>query len=225
MSDYLYHVTLLRNLDSIAQRGLVAGQSQNWPGYSSHARGRVFLTEADAVSGWVHKVTYSAGMDSDNQVQEGYIPVVLRTPLEQVQELLRPDEIGSRDVLDGDSFYIEDTLAPEELEVYTPEGWIYVDEVDPDDLQEYAYDNADKEMEEDEDTGLEEELVWLDEHVFNPFRHDASVRTGWGETVNTVLVHTCGRNSIEPECEGAEGFEIMPVGKLPKTKKSKKGKK
>lgn len=43
---------------------------------------------------------------------------------------------------------------------------------------------------------------------------------GWGETVNTFLVQTCGRNSILPECQGAEGFTVFPAGDMPKTKKA-----
>lgn len=51
-------------------------------------------------------------------------------------------------------------------------------------------------------------------------RHKKKREEGWGETVNTFIVQTCGRNSKLPECEGAEGFEVFPTGEMPKTKKA-----
>jgi hypothetical protein len=211
MPNYLYHVTLLRNLDNIATNGLFPGRSENFPGYAGHARGKVFLTTEPAVSGWIHKVTYSAAMDSDYPVEEGFIPIVLRVPLQQVEASLHLDELGSRDVPEGDSFYVEDTIRPEELEVYTPTGWVYVDDVNVQEMVDYALENSPR----DEDDG--EEWIELDEYIFAP--DQSRRRLGWGETVNVTLVHTCGRNSIEPECEGAEGFSVLPTGKMPKVKK------
>lgn len=172
MNNYLYHVSLLVRLDSIATSGLFPGRSENWPGYSGHAKGRVFLTEESAVSEWIHKVRYSTAIDSDYPVEEGFIPVVLRVPMEQIQEFLHEDELGSKDVISGKSFYVESTIHPEELEAYTPAGWIPVDQVNVEEMQEYAYDNAAKDYQldvEEDPSGTEEEIVWLDEDVFNPF--------------------------------------------------------
>ena len=214
--SYLYHVSLLTRLDSIATSGLFPGRSENWPGYSSHAKGRVFLTEQGAVNEWIHKVTYSAAIDSDRPVEEGFIPVVLRVPLQQVEEFLHKDERGSRDVLSGDSYYVESTVHPDELEVYTPSGWVDVDDVDVDEMIEHAVEHATR----DEYDG--EVYVLLDEYVFAP--DPGSMRLSWGETTNVFMVHTCGRTSILPECEGAEGFSLLPVGKQPKTKRDKKSK-
>jgi len=49
-----------------------------------------------------------------------------------------------------------------------------------------------------------------------------SKRTGWGETTNVMMVQTCGRDNIEPECEGADGFTIFPGHDDKATKKKKK---
>ena len=51
-------------------------------------------------------------------------------------------------------------------------------------------------------------------------RRKKKLEEGWGETVNTFLVQTCGRNSILPECQGAEGFTVFPSGDMPKTTKA-----
>lgn len=243
-NDYLYHVSLLVRLGSIATNGLFPGRSENWPGYSSHARGRVFLTTEPAVNGWIHKVTYSAAAtDTDRPVEEGFIPVVLRVPLQQVEEFLHEDTLGSQDVPEGKSYYVESTIHPDELEVYTPSGWVPVDVHVVQDMLDYALEHAPRDRD-DED---EEEYLLLDEYVFapNPGTHrrvqvdwsktanelldeyvlapdQSQRRHSWGETTNVFMVHTCGRNSILPECEGAEGFTVFPAGNIPKSKRKKK---
>ncbi len=45
---YLYHVSLVRNLDSIEAEGLVPGAGSTFSGYGGHAAQKLFLTEAEA---------------------------------------------------------------------------------------------------------------------------------------------------------------------------------
>jgi hypothetical protein len=161
LPEYLYHITLVRNLDSIDEAGLQPGRSQNWPGYAHYAAGKVFLTEGPAVRGWIHKITYSAGMDSDYPVQEGFIPVVLRVKRSAVPDA-QEDAKGSGDVRSGRSYFVEEPVDPDDLEVYTPWGWEPLDEDHRWTLTDYALETANKEVEDGE------ELVLLNEHVFLP---------------------------------------------------------
>jgi len=147
----LYHVTYLKNLSDIASSGLVPGSGGSLgqgAGYQEHSSGKTFLTEESGVSFWYSKGEAWADHNSDNPYDDELIPVVLRTTftqseLEDADIRLEADKLGSRDAA-ADAFYTEDTIVPNDLELWNGSSWVHVDaHVDPDIAMEYEEDPDD----------------------------------------------------------------------------------
>lgn len=157
-----YHVTYLNNLESIQTSGLVSGDGQTFTTYQYHSTGRVFITEESGISFWHSRYEDWANNKSDNSVEEGYIPVVLRFNLPDVENLT-VDEVGTKDAF-ADSFYVEDGyIPPEDLEVYDGSTWVSLQSANIEGMRGTAYDAAELEVEEGE-----EDFLWPDYDVFLP---------------------------------------------------------
>ena len=160
---FLYHVTYLHRLGSIAAIGLQADQARTFgQAYGFHTGGRTFMTGPAGVGFWASRYEDHAPDDP----QEGWVPVVLRVDVEELP--LEVDEIGSRDAR-APSFFTTARVEPDRLEVW--DGvWIPVDESDPDQMIEDAMDAAEVEEVEGEHDAWGEPLViyWMDHDLFIP---------------------------------------------------------
>lgn len=136
----LYHVTYYKNLESIAEHGLVAGHGGaiGRGGYSGHSKGRVFLTDLDGVFFWMGRYEAFAEHDSENPLEDGLVPVVIEVGGDIVAQLvadgrLIDDELGSRDAM-GQAYYVEDLIiTPDELLIWNGKEWATIDDgsIDP----------------------------------------------------------------------------------------------
>ena len=124
--EWLYHVTSYASLEPIAAHGLLpAGRSalsSTIP--SDHLEGAIFLTEADGLNFWYQRAEEAMVHGSDDPREEGYTPVVLRTPFVQCEE----DYLGSRDAGGAAAYRCEFELAADELEYFDGQGWRPIDE-------------------------------------------------------------------------------------------------
>ncbi len=67
--DYLYHVALAENAESIASEGLKPNQGSNFDdNMQFNIRGNVFLTEKSGIRRWQHLIDQGAGSRSDNSL-------------------------------------------------------------------------------------------------------------------------------------------------------------
>jgi len=161
--EYLYHVTYLNRLPNISVSGLVPGSVANFGGgYEGHSQRKIFLTVDNGISFWMDRLGNIAENESDRPVQDGWNPVVLRVRTENLEDL-HEDEVGSRDAREV-AYYVEDSINPDELEFWDGSDWESVTLADPGLMVEEAYEEADKDYEDDE------ELVYLDAEFFLPRR-------------------------------------------------------
>lgn len=123
---WLYHVTPYHALSSIAERGLTprgrSALSSTIP--SAHLEGAVFLTEPDGVFFWYTRVEEAMFHVSDDPQEEGYTPVVLRTPTIECPE----DDLGTKDAGGAIAYRCAVTIHPDELEYFDGEDWLPIDE-------------------------------------------------------------------------------------------------
>jgi 8-oxo-dGTP pyrophosphatase MutT (NUDIX family) len=132
VDETLYHVTFYGRLQGILEDGLVAGSGATFSTHAGYARGWIFLTDEDGLRGWFHKMHAMAEHESDNPVEDGWVPVVLRVRAGAVDA--EDDPEGSRDVPEGQSYRTRAPIAPEDLEVWDGRAWSALDEwenIDP----------------------------------------------------------------------------------------------
>lgn len=129
----LYHVTFFRNLEGIAEDGLLpeGGGRQGLGSYGrAHKARGVFVSEAAGLIFWLSKAEDWANHRSDRVLDEGYVPVVLRVPRPPGE--LEEDELGAGDAREG--AWILDGVPPEDVDVWDGRAWRPVAEwgaVDP----------------------------------------------------------------------------------------------
>ena len=118
---HAYHVTYYKDLGSIEEAGLDpgGGGAMGRGGYSGHSRGRLFMTEESGLFFWFGRMEEHASDLSDDPLEDGYVPVVLRFPEPEETET---DEPGTRDAT-AESFYSEEGVGPEEIEVWDGSSW------------------------------------------------------------------------------------------------------
>jgi 8-oxo-dGTP pyrophosphatase MutT (NUDIX family) len=165
----LYHITFLGRLASIAEEGLVRGAGDTFQSYAGYARGWIFLTDEDALRGWFHKLHAIAESESDNPLEDGWIPVVLRVQQDVDAE---EDPEGSRDVPEGASYRTREAIEPDALEVWNGHDWVPLDE----------WESIDPELGVTHELDDGEDLVWLDDAdssgLFPLWREDWGPRRG-----------------------------------------------
>lgn len=133
--EYLYHVTTYRRLESIAEEGLRRGHARAiGASYDAHANRGIFLTEPDGIFFWFHRAENHAEHGSDDVLEDGVVPVVLRVDIEDLpDEELQSDELGTKDA-HHDAWISEGPIDPEDIEVFDGEDWIPItdwEDLDP----------------------------------------------------------------------------------------------
>lgn len=127
--DTYYHCTYARNLPSIARKGL---RPKAAPVLLRAAPGNlqgVYLSDAGGVPFWFRKLIDWAHNDSDNPVEDGLVPVVLRvtTTCDTVE-----DVHGSRDSANT-AVVCSRPIVPGAIRVWNGVSWVPVSQgVDPD---------------------------------------------------------------------------------------------
>lgn len=170
--DYLYHATHLGKAGGIANGGLrPSGGSQFSGGYSAHSRGRVFLTDFDGLSYWMHKMELIAqhNSDFDNEDDVSYwAPVALRILINDDLTHFE-DTLGNRDNTAGEAYYTQEPILPGWIEVWTGTEWVDLDEADLDSMAEAAIGAAEWEDDPD-DVDEKEPQGWFfpDFELFSP---------------------------------------------------------
>jgi hypothetical protein len=129
---YAYHVTYYRDLGSIEEGGLNpgGGAALGRGGYSGHSRGRLFMTEEAGLFFWFGRMEEHASDLSDDPLEDGYVPVVLRFPEPEETET---DEPGTQDST-SESFYSEEGVDPGSIEVWNGGSWVFLSDwgsIDP----------------------------------------------------------------------------------------------
>jgi len=173
-ADFLYHTTYIKNIDNIADNGLEAtGESQFGGGYAGHSQGRIFFTEQSGLSYWLSKREMLASNSSDFKEEEDlkWLPVVLRVEREVLEDIVDKEEglpvdmLGSRDSGHG-SWYVEDGVPPEDIEIWTGDGWLSIRDAYEEVFMDKAIENSTYTQDEDEDVGWWEP----DFNLFSPFQ-------------------------------------------------------
>jgi len=120
----VFHVTRTTSLDSIAEHGLLPTASHGSIGgavYAFHTEDRVFFSAPEGVRYWFDKAWEWADHESDNPVEDGLTPVVLRAQI--TASWLQPDDLGTKDS-SAPAFYVERrTVQPWRIEAWTGERW------------------------------------------------------------------------------------------------------
>jgi hypothetical protein len=163
LEEYLYHVTYLKDLDSIQESGLRPGRGQTFSGgYAGHASGRVFYTSADGVKFWAQRYGEMADSNTDNP-EEGWVPVVLRIDVDFLGEVY-PDEPGSKDA-SAPAFFSEVTLSSEYFDVWNGSKWVELPDADIEAMMEAMLEASEYEQDDEDD---EEGWYIVDSDVFLP---------------------------------------------------------
>lgn len=129
--DYLYHVTTYRRLETIAEHGLLRGRSRAIGASSldTHADKGIFLTEGGGVYFWHARAEDHANAGSDDLLEDGVIPVVLRIP-DDVAAIPDVDELDEDDVgtenAGADAWASNGPIKPADIEVYDGKAWVPV---------------------------------------------------------------------------------------------------
>ena len=139
---YLFHTTSYAAIDAISADGLMprAGSGVfKHGGYDLYSQGKIFAADGDAALGWFGKVEdqlqhhASDYGDLEDRAAE-IVPVMLRLDLDGIDEEPLDDELGSRDVPSGGSYYFTKTIDPADIEFWHPKkrAWLPIDDGLPD---------------------------------------------------------------------------------------------
>jgi len=126
-SKWLYHVTFARNLEGIAERGLIPYSGGGITGGGDPDK--VFASEAEHVSYWLSKAEQWAYDRSDNLAEDGWVPVVIRFPRTDV-EAIENDEIAVKEDT-GEGSYKATTVIPDHMQAWNGKAWVGLYDVDP----------------------------------------------------------------------------------------------
>lgn len=121
--DYLYHITTLGRITSIAESGLGGGSAQ-FSNYSDYSRKRNFLTEHDGIRDWWSKVGNHSEHNLEGEELLFGTPVVLRIDAAQlIEDHFEDDVAGNRDVRTASNYIYSQQISPEYIEVYDGTGY------------------------------------------------------------------------------------------------------
>jgi hypothetical protein len=169
--DWLYHVTYFNRLEDIIWLGLETGHPASIGGlYGWHTKGRSFLTEWRGVGFWYQRAVDWAYHNSDSPVEEGLVPVVLRTK-EAKRLKVQPDEVGTGDAV-ADAFFTERSIPAARLQVWDGRQWTRLTEDAMQAMTPEGYvREADRPLtdpEEGEEGSGDDEEYYIDEGVLYP---------------------------------------------------------
>lgn len=122
-AEYLYHITLYRNLSSIAANGLVGGNGVGIGagGNAGHSKGRLFVTDKSGLRFWYMRAQEHAENRYDDLFVSEAVPIVLRwIEKDQTYEY---DDPGSNDSK-ADAWFTTDNVDPNEIECFDGMEWI-----------------------------------------------------------------------------------------------------
>ena len=124
IDQYLYHVTFSGYLDGIQEHGLVPNAEPGITGGGE--KGKVFVTEASEVSFWLSRAEDWAYYRSDNPA-EGLVPVVLRFPRQEAQNLVKDEFEGHQ------AAYTADLVPSDNMEMWNGKAWggLWLDDTVP----------------------------------------------------------------------------------------------
>lgn len=127
--NYLYHVTYHGRLPSIAETGLQPNQGRGigTGAYDSNRQGRVFFAEPDGVFHWHSLAEDHAEAGSDDPVEDGLVPVVLRARRRAVGRT-QEDEVANRESIHSNAVYKEGQVGPQHLQVYNGKAWVPINQ-------------------------------------------------------------------------------------------------
>lgn len=119
---HVYHVTYLKNLDSIAEDGLQPNQGSGigGPSLAQYKKGKVFVSDARGLSLWTQRAEDFAYHNSDDLKEDGLLPVVTRVPIADIDSL-DADEEGSRD--SGGKAFSAEHVPAHNMEVWNGHQW------------------------------------------------------------------------------------------------------
>lgn len=161
----LFHVTFYRFLPMIAEHGLVPSQSHGgFGGMQGYSQGFVFLTEGDGVPFWYSRLEQVAHHLSDNVLEDGMVPVVLRFDTDHLlyEPDLQLDEAGTRDSGGHESWKLAMPVPADDIFIWDGSEWSWISDwesVDP----ESALDGQEEETDEGET-----ETFWYFKDYDNP---------------------------------------------------------
>lgn len=128
-SEYLYHVTTYRRLETIADTGLLRGRARaiGAPSHDHHAAKGIFLTEAGGVFFWHSRAEDHANHGSDDVLEDEVVPVVLRVHPDSIpDEEYEQDAEGTRDAL-SDAWIVQGPIDAEDIDVFDGKDWIPIE--------------------------------------------------------------------------------------------------
>lgn len=128
--EYFFHVTYYNRLPSISSQGIVPNAPASSSGNYEHKQGKVFFTEASGISFWYGRAQEWAENRSDETLDVGFVPIVLRF---FVYDEFEEDEVGSSDA-NARAFMHDKQVEAEEIEIWNGVNWIPVynyDQIDP----------------------------------------------------------------------------------------------
>jgi hypothetical protein len=123
----VYHVTYYRNLDSISEHGLLPNQQSSIGGiaYDEHRENKIFVCGAGDISYWYELAEEWAGDKSDDPMNDGFLPVILRVSCGDIYV----DDAAVDDGCD-ESFYTIEPVGASDLELWVGGRWVPVDQYD-----------------------------------------------------------------------------------------------
>ena len=123
----VYHVTYYRNLESISDHGLLPNQQSSIGGvaYDGHRENKIFVCGAGDISYWYELAEEWAGDKSDDPMNDGFLPIILRVSCGDVYV----DDAAVDDGCD-ESFYTLEPVGPSDLDMWVGGRWVPVDQYD-----------------------------------------------------------------------------------------------
>jgi hypothetical protein len=123
---WVYHVTYYCNLDSISDSGLdyqeFGGSNFPKPHLQRHSMsGNFFSDDIDGVKYWIITLEHQANDRSDDILEDGLIPIVLRFRLNPNKFILDPEERTSGD------YYTNRIIPPQGIQMWNGFNWVPVD--------------------------------------------------------------------------------------------------
>lgn len=124
--DILFHTTYANRIESIAESGLSPDEASSIgsAAYDQHRDGGVFLSDEDGIHYWHERAEEWANNKSDDVVDDGLIPVVLRVRID-IDEECEDDEVGSSDSR-HEAFKCFGGVEPENIEIWSGHAWLPV---------------------------------------------------------------------------------------------------
>lgn len=142
--DTLYHVTLARNLSSIAESGLIPSRGmEEGVGrghYSTWSRGKVFLGAPRSVHYWHRAYECRANDEADNMLEQQSVPVVLR--VRNLRRLLQTDTVAASEGAKG-AYFVRRPIPARQIEAFDGKQWVPVTRFQDDETVEaYVLDHV-----------------------------------------------------------------------------------